>query len=42
MGLQLDHHLGEVLGDDGPGDADLVLEDGGPVQGLLDVECVVF
>lgn len=42
MSLQLDHHLGEILGDDGSGDADLLLEDCGPVQGFLDVECIVF
>ena len=42
MGLQLEHHLRQVLADHCPGDPDLVPQDGRPVEGLLHVEGVVL
>ena len=42
VGLEFEHHLREVLTDDGSGDPDLLPQDGCPVQGLLHVESVVL
>ena len=42
VGLEFEHHLREVLADDGSGDPDLLPQDSCPIEGFLHVEGVVL